>query len=73
MAKRYENMDNVSTKKSIRSFLRWRKERKQNKKDFSFLVEQSPVKQSAFLQSNVKKNDCHMDWAFYFSYPNEWT
>ncbi|MGQ0453556.1 MBL fold metallo-hydrolase, partial [Bacillus sp. SS-TM] len=29
MAKRYENMDNVSTKKSIRSFLRWRKERKQ--------------------------------------------
>lgn len=55
MAKRYENMDNVSTKKSIRSFLRWRKERKQNKKDFSFLVEQSPVKQSAFLQSNVEK------------------
>ncbi len=55
MAKRYENMDNVSTKKSIRSFIRWRKERKQNKKDFSFLVEQSPVKQSAFLQSNVEK------------------
>ena len=53
MAKRYENMDNVSTKKSIRSFIRWRKERKQNKKDFSFLVEQSPVKQSAFLQNNV--------------------
>ena len=33
MAKRYENMDNVSTK--INSlFLRWRKERKQNKKIF---------------------------------------
>ncbi|MGG0726550.1 MBL fold metallo-hydrolase [Bacillus paramycoides] len=55
MAKRYENMDNVSTKKSIHSFLRWRKERKQNKKDFSFLVEQSPVKQSKFLQNNLKK------------------
>ncbi|MED0964245.1 MBL fold metallo-hydrolase [Bacillus paramycoides] len=55
MAKRYENMDNVSTKKSIHSFLRWRKERKQNKKDFSFLVEQSPVKQSKFLQNNFKK------------------
>ncbi len=59
MAKRYENMDNVSTKKSIRSFIRWRKERKQNKKDFSFLVEQSPVKQSAFLQNNVKKRLSH--------------
>lgn len=31
MTKRYENMGNVSTKKSIRSFIRWRKERKQNK------------------------------------------
>ncbi len=57
MAKRYENMDNVSTK--INSlFLRWRKERKQNK-NFSFLVEQSPVKQSAFLQSNVEKRLSH--------------
>ncbi len=37
-------------KKSIRSFLRWRKERKaKQKKIFSFLVEQSPVKQSAFF------------------------
>lgn len=59
MAKRYENMDNASTKKSIRSFLRWRKERKQNKKDFSFLVEQSPVKQSKFLLNNFEKRLSH--------------
>ena len=44
--------------KSIRSFIRWRKERKQNK-NFSFLVEQSPVKQSAFLQNNVEKRLSH--------------
>ncbi|WP_018782140.1 MULTISPECIES: MBL fold metallo-hydrolase [Bacillus] len=55
MAKRYENMDNVSTKKPLRSFLRWRKERKQNKKDFSYLVEQSPVKSSQFLRTNTEK------------------
>ena len=33
MAKRYENMDNVSTKNQF-ALLRWRKERKQNKKIF---------------------------------------
>lgn len=52
MAKRYENMDTVNTKKSIRSFLKWRKERNLSKKDFSFLVEQSPVKQVEFLRKN---------------------
>lgn len=55
MVKRYENMDNVSTKKPIRSFLRWRKERKQSKKDFSYLVEQSPVKHTQFLRTNTEK------------------
>ncbi|EEL50850.1 Outer membrane protein romA [Bacillus cereus Rock3-44] len=55
MVKRYENMDTISTKKTIRSFLRWRKERKQNKKDFSYLVEQSPVKHAQFLRTNTEK------------------
>ena len=55
MANRFENMDHIRTKQPIRSFLRWRKERKQNKKDFSFQVEQSPVKQAAFLRMNNEK------------------
>lgn len=52
---RYENMDNISTKKPIREFLRWRKERIQKKKDSSFVIEQSPVKQAAFLRTNTHK------------------
>ncbi|MGF9965902.1 MBL fold metallo-hydrolase [Bacillus rhizoplanae] len=53
--KRYENMDSVSTQKPIRDFLRWRKERKQKKKDISFIIEQSPVKQDTFLRANEDK------------------
>ncbi|MGR5874496.1 MBL fold metallo-hydrolase [Bacillus pacificus] len=44
------------TKKiQFRSFIRFGVRTKAKQKDFSFLVEQSPVKQSAFLQSNVEK------------------
>ena len=57
--------------KSIRSFYAGVKNESKTK-DFSFLVEQSPVKQSAFCKVMLK-NDYHMDWAFHFSYPNEWT
>ncbi|MFX3630004.1 MAG: MBL fold metallo-hydrolase [Ectobacillus sp.] len=51
--KRYKNLDEVSTKKSLREYMRWRKERKQKRKDFSCLIEQSPVKQIEFLQTNM--------------------
>ena len=44
--------------KSIRSFYAGVRT-KAKQKDFSFLVEQSPVKQSAFLQSNVEKRLSH--------------
>ena len=44
--------------KSIRSFYAGVKNESKTK-DFSFLVEQSPVKQSAFLQSNVEKRLSH--------------
>jgi L-ascorbate metabolism protein UlaG (beta-lactamase superfamily) len=52
---RYENLDGISTKKSMSDFLKWRKERKQKKKDMSFMVEQSPVKHVDFLQKNNTK------------------
>lgn len=55
MAKQFENMDQVKTKKSMREYIRWRKESNKKKKDFTFLVEQSPLKQIEFLRENKAK------------------
>ncbi|WP_369899843.1 MBL fold metallo-hydrolase [Bacillus manliponensis] len=53
--KRYENMDGIHSPKPLKDVLRWRKERRQKQKDFSFLIEQSPVKQVSFLKNNTEK------------------
>lgn len=50
--KRYTNMDNVVTKKTLRDLMRWQQERKQNKKDLSILIEQSPNKEIITLAAN---------------------
>lgn len=50
--KRYKNMDNVVTKKTLRDLMRWQQERKQNKKDLSILIKQSPNKEIITLAAN---------------------
>lgn len=50
--KRYTNMDHVVTKKTLRDMMRWQQERKQNKKDLSILIKQSPNKEIITLAAN---------------------
>lgn len=52
MAKtRYSNMDNVSTDKTLKQFRQWREERRRKKKDYSYLIPNSPP-QLDYLSSN---------------------
>ncbi|MBB3131901.1 L-ascorbate metabolism protein UlaG (beta-lactamase superfamily) [Paenibacillus rhizosphaerae] len=39
---RYNNMDNVSTDKTLKQFRQWRQERRQKKKDYSFQIPNMP-------------------------------
>ena len=44
MAKiRYDNIDNVSTDKTLKEFRKWREERRRKKKDYSYVVPNMPA------------------------------
>lgn len=60
MAKtRYNNIDNVSTDKTLKEFRQWRAERRRKKKDYSFVVPNVPPKLS-YLTDN--KLDTTITW-----------
>lgn len=48
---RYTNLDNVSTDKTLKQFRQWREERRRKKKDYSYLIPNSPP-QLDYLSSN---------------------
>jgi L-ascorbate metabolism protein UlaG (beta-lactamase superfamily) len=48
---RYHNVDNVSTDKSLKEFRQWREERRRKKKDYSYVVPNTPPKVS-YLSEN---------------------
>lgn len=50
--KRYANLDQVSTDKSLRDMRNWQKERRAKVSDRSYTVPQCARKQTAFLQAN---------------------
>ncbi|MBO9129336.1 MBL fold metallo-hydrolase [Bacillus sp. 165] len=52
---RFENLDSISTKKSVLDFIKWRRARNKKQKDTSFIIEQSPIKQIDYLQGNKSK------------------
>ncbi|WP_339245008.1 MBL fold metallo-hydrolase [Paenibacillus sp. FSL R10-2796] len=52
MAKfRYNNLDNVSTDKTLKEFRKWREERRRKKKDYSYVVPSTPPR-LAYLAEN---------------------
>ncbi|MDQ0187880.1 MBL fold metallo-hydrolase [Cytobacillus sp. FSL R5-0569] len=53
--KRFINLDNVENTKSFNDFRRWQKERRQNKKDLTIQIEQSPTKEIIRLNKNRKE------------------
>ncbi|OZQ63054.1 MBL fold metallo-hydrolase [Paenibacillus sp. VTT E-133280] len=52
---RYHNVDNVSTDKSLKEFRQWREERRRKKKDYSYVVPNTPPKVS-YLSENRLEN-----------------
>ena len=50
--KRYTNLDDVDTSKSVRDMIRWQKERNENKKDLRIVIEQAPNKEIEKLVAN---------------------
>lgn len=48
---RYNNLDNVSTDKTLKQFRQWREERRRKKKDYSYVIPNSPP-QLEYLQQN---------------------
>ncbi|WP_018753908.1 MBL fold metallo-hydrolase [Paenibacillus sanguinis] len=52
---RYNNIDNVSTDKTLKQFGQWREERRRKKKDYSYVIPSSQP-QLDFLQQNRKEN-----------------
>ncbi|UOF92652.1 MBL fold metallo-hydrolase [Fodinisporobacter ferrooxydans] len=58
--KRYFNLDDVPHTKSIKHFQRWRKERRQKQKDFSFSVPHTDRVALEYLYSN--KKDTTITW-----------
>ncbi|WP_339267237.1 MBL fold metallo-hydrolase [Paenibacillus sp. FSL R5-0470] len=48
---RYHNVDNVSTDKSLKEFRQWREERRRKKKDYSYVVPNTPPRLS-YLSEN---------------------
>lgn len=49
---RYNNLDDIENSTTFTDFYRWQKERKKNKKDLSFQIEQAPLKEINKLNSN---------------------
>ncbi|MEK4198579.1 MBL fold metallo-hydrolase [Cytobacillus sp. FSL K6-0265] len=58
--KRFFNLDNIENTKSFNDFRRWQKERRQNKKDLSIQIEQSPTKE--IVQLNKNRKDASIKW-----------
>lgn len=53
--KRYTNLDDVDTHKTLRDMIRWQKERSENKKDLRVVIEQAPSKETEILSTNRSK------------------
>ena len=56
MKKRYENLDGVSTRKSMKDLWRWNKERRQKKKDLSQQIAHADHKQTNQLKTNRSRS-----------------
>ncbi|PID24659.1 MBL fold metallo-hydrolase [Sporosarcina sp. P7] len=53
--KRYTNLDNVDTRKTLRELIRWQIERNEGKKDLRIVIEQAPDKEIEKLAINRSK------------------
>ncbi|KTD84409.1 MBL fold metallo-hydrolase [Paenibacillus etheri] len=56
---RYHNVDNVSTDKTIKEFRQWREERRRKKKDYSYVVPNTPPRLSYLLEN---KQESTITW-----------
>lgn len=56
---RYSNMDNVNTDKTLKQFRQWREERRSKKKDYSYVIPNSPP-QLDFLKTN--REEVSLTW-----------
>ena len=55
MAKiRYLNIDNVSTDKTLKEFRQWREERRRKKKDYSYVVPNTPPRLSYLSENKLE-------------------
>ncbi|PIC80614.1 MBL fold metallo-hydrolase [Sporosarcina sp. P18a] len=53
--KRYTNLDNADTRKTLREMIRWQKERNKKKKDLRIVIEQAPDREIEKLAINRSK------------------
>ncbi|PIC83853.1 MBL fold metallo-hydrolase [Sporosarcina sp. P1] len=60
MRKRYTNLDDVDTSKSVREMIRWQKERNEKKKDLRIVIEQAPTKEIEKLVAN--RSEATITW-----------
>jgi len=58
--KRYTNLDDVDTHKTLRDMIRWQKERSENKKDLSAVIEQAPSKETEKISTN--RSETSITW-----------
>lgn len=58
--KRYTNLDDVDTHKTLRDIIRWQKERSENKKDLSAVIEQAPSKETEKISTN--RSETSITW-----------
>ncbi|RCX13941.1 L-ascorbate metabolism protein UlaG (beta-lactamase superfamily) [Fontibacillus phaseoli] len=56
---RYNNMDNINTDKTLKQFKQWREERRRKKKDYSYIIPNSPP-QLNYLLGN--REEVSMTW-----------
>ncbi|ARJ37835.1 MBL fold metallo-hydrolase [Sporosarcina ureae] len=60
MRKRYTNLDDVDTSKSVSEMIRWQKERNEKKKDLRIVIEQAPTKEIEKLVAN--RSEATITW-----------
>ncbi|WP_375104013.1 MBL fold metallo-hydrolase [Paenibacillus sp. RS8] len=51
---RYHNVDNVSTDKTLKEFRQWREERRRKKKDYSYVVPNTPPRLSYLSENSLE-------------------
>ncbi|MDO7907851.1 MBL fold metallo-hydrolase [Paenibacillus sp. JX-17] len=56
---RYNNIDNVSTDKTLKQFRQWREDRRQKQKDYSFVV---PSHQAEIEYLHANREDTNITW-----------